>query len=263
MMQGTIFSCFASISGCHQHLLAITVVVVLLYSVLLWEWTGAVIVQAQQMIDQTMNQTLARLQQRNKTDSKSHSDISMDITNLASVAMQTASLDCALFKCGPGTCVIVDSEPACDCTGTNTTGSHCQRNVTIVSGGSGSSSNSSVGAGGGNSHNSTTNGTSVQPEPEEDQVKQMCPSTDSTECSSHGTCVVPCTERRRAECKPYCKCVQACGIALGLDGVCLNGVIIHDVVQVRRRLGQPNLWLTRRCGQGARQHSPSCPVDNH
>ena len=131
-------------------------------------WLCAELDDVQHALSATADATLAGLSTLAANTAASAEKITVAMTVVASLSTQTAVMDCLLMDCGVGRCVVTGQRAHCDCSGTNAVGLHCEDNG-----------------------NSTTQ-------------QRPCPSTDTTECSSHGTCVVPCVDATRVDCTPYC-----------------------------------------------------------
>ena len=142
----------------------------------------AIAAQAQQVLGTEVNNTLSLLRNAS-TSNDSSTQLTVALTNLATVALRTAVIDCALMSCGEGRCVLVDQQPSCDCAGTGMAGLNCNINSSVA----GKPAFGAVDAGVGQTN------------------ERQCPSQTVAECSGNGDCIVPCADSSRANCAPYCK----------------------------------------------------------
>ena len=140
----------------------------------------------------------------------------MDTMMLTVMVLQVTA--CASVQCGAGSCIIVDSAPVCDCSGSGFSGAFCSIAIASESAGSNSSSSSGHPEGGSTSVSASPSpsvlvtaappSASVLPVPSAVVVvpQKPCPSSSGVDCSGHGTCL-----RSMAECPTTSlQCVTAC-----------------------------------------------------
>jgi REJ domain len=123
----------------------------------------------------------ATMTSMNRTQLKQAAEDVVDVGTRA--GSQFAALDCVLWECGSGRCVVVNGSARCDCAGSGYVGSHCHVAV---------------------------NGSDVTEPP-----SSLCPSMNAIECSGHGQC-------RSVDCRglgssssPPCRRSCVCDVGYG------------------------------------------------
>lgn len=120
--------------------------------------------------------------------------VSQVLSSVAVAQLQLSTLDCASLSCGLGVCVVESYIPTCNCSGTGFSGAHCEMNQS-VSGGSGVCLCVSA-------HVIPLVKLLVWRYYHAGTLTRLCPSLDTSNCSSHGTCVPNCVGD---SCTPYCR----------------------------------------------------------
>ena len=115
----------------------------------------------------------------------------LGVVALATSVLQTTS--CGAVDCGSGVCAITAGQPSCDCTGTGSSGSHCEINDTVAHGGSSTNRSGLTGSASGTS----ASGSSL-----------VCPSMTASDCSGHGECwwSDESCSAASAQCIAVCRC---------------------------------------------------------